>query len=156
MINSSWDICHFLPFNHSLLETRKIRILKKWNKLRYGSWDTESDNFLSFWAIFCSFTPQTTWKIKIKKKCMEISSFYTCLPQMTIIWCMFPEIWSVADIIVYYFGLFFALLPLNSPKNPKKKKKMKKSLWRYHHFTQMYQKLWSYVILFLSYDVWWV
>ena len=30
----------------------------------YGSWDTEWDrqNYLSFWAIFCPFTPQTIWR----------------------------------------------------------------------------------------------
>ena len=32
----------------------------------YGSWDTEwgRQNFLSFWGIFCPFSPLTTWKIK--------------------------------------------------------------------------------------------
>ena len=30
---------------------------------------------------------------------------------MAIIWCMVPEIWSVMDKIVCYFGQFFALLP---------------------------------------------
>ena len=34
------------------------------------SWDMEHDghNFLSFWTIFCPFTPLTTQKIKILKK----------------------------------------------------------------------------------------
>ena len=113
-------------------------------------------NFLSFWAIFCSFTPQTTWKTKIKKKCMEISSFYTCVPQMTIIWCMFPEIWSVADIILYCFGLFFALLPLNSPKNQnlKKKKKWKKAsggIIILHKCTKNYDHM-LYCSLVMMYD----
>ena len=36
----------------------------------HGSWDMKRDrqNFLSFWAIFCHFTPLTAQKIKIKKK----------------------------------------------------------------------------------------
>ena len=36
---------------------------KTHNHMMYGSWDTKWDrqNFLSFWAIFCSFTtPHTT------------------------------------------------------------------------------------------------
>ena len=36
----------------------------------YGSWDMKHDrqNFFSFWTSFCTFTPLTTWKIKILKK----------------------------------------------------------------------------------------
>ena len=58
---------------------------------------------------------------KIEKP-LEILSFYTCQPQMTI-WCMVPEISSVTDIIICHFGLFFALLsppprPPLPPINP--------------------------------------
>ena len=37
---------------------------KNHNNMMYGSWDTEWDrqNYLSFWAIFCPFTPQTIWR----------------------------------------------------------------------------------------------
>ena len=64
------------------------------NHIMYGSWDME--NFMLFWTILCTFPlpPLTTLKIKRLKKWkkqMEIS-FYTCIPQMTIIWCMVPEI----------------------------------------------------------------
>ena len=27
-----------------------------------------TENFMSFWTVFCPFTPLTTWKIKFKKK----------------------------------------------------------------------------------------
>ena len=61
-----------------------------------------------------------------------------------------PEIWHLTDEIVsFHFGL-----PLNSPKNKNFKKIMKKNTWRYHHFTQLYQKSWSYAILFRRYGVW--
>ena len=51
------------------------------NHMIYGSWDMdcEKQNFLSFWIVFCPFTPQTTQKIKILqkwKKLLEIGSFY--------------------------------------------------------------------------------
>ena len=54
------------------------------NHMMYGSWDMECGrhNFLSFWTIFCPYTPLTTPKIKIFnkwKKKLEISSFYTSL-----------------------------------------------------------------------------
>ena len=40
------------------------------NHMMYRSWYTELDrqNILSFWTIFCFFTPLTTQKIKIWKK----------------------------------------------------------------------------------------
>ena len=41
-----------------------------------------------------------------KKKCLEISSVYICVPQMTIIWCMVPEAWSTTDRLFCHFGLF--------------------------------------------------
>ena len=86
------------------------------NHMMYGSWDMERDrqNFLSFWTIFCPFTPLTTWKIKILKKwknCLEMLSFYIHVPQMTIIWCKVPEILKVTEKTFCHFGPFFALLP---------------------------------------------
>ena len=41
-----------------------------YNHMIYGSWDMEWDEqkFLSFWTIFCPFTPATTQKIKILKQ----------------------------------------------------------------------------------------
>ena len=124
----------------NLLTSQKIKILKKWKSTRryyhftlayqmYIIWCTVPEItsmikwfFLLFWAIFCHFTPLTTWKINILKKwktCLEISSFYTCVPKMTIIWCMVHEIWSPTDWIFCHFGLFFVLLPLYHPGKSK-------------------------------------
>ena len=49
----------------------------------YPDMECDKHNFLSFKAIFCSFTPLLTAKIKIWKKCnkdLEKLSFYTCTP----------------------------------------------------------------------------
>ena len=93
---SSWAI--FYSFN--FLTTRKIKILKlkktsgdiiilhicttNENHMMYGSWDMECDRhkFLSFWTVFCPFTPLWTQKIKILKKWkkhLKILSFYKCV-----------------------------------------------------------------------------
>ena len=57
-------------------------------------------------------------------KHLEISLFYTSVPKSMIICYTVPEIWHVTDVIViFHFGLFFALLP---PKN-QTFKKMKKT-----------------------------
>ena len=113
-------------------------------------------NYFSFWAIFCPFTPLTAQKIKILKKWkkhLEISSFYTSVPKIMIICYTVPEIWCMTDVITFHFGPFLALFPANSPKNQNLKKKWKKS-WRYHCFTIVYQKLWSYAMLFVRYGTW--
>ena len=92
---------------------------KNHNHMKYSSWDTELDRILlSFWAIFSPLTVITTQKNENyeKIKSLEILSFYTCVSQM-IIWCMVPEILSTTDKIFCHFGLFFALLPPNNPKN---------------------------------------
>ena len=117
-----------------------------------------TDNFLSFWAIFCCFTQLTNWKITILKnfeKHLEILSFCTSAPK--IICYTVPGIWHMTKgIFIFHFGLFFALLPPNSPKNQnQKKKKKKKNTWWYYHFTHVYQKLQSHDVQFLRYDAWW-
>ena len=91
---------------------------KSHNHIKYSSCDTELDRiFLSFWAI----------------SQLEILSFYTCVPQMMIIWCMVPEILSTTDRTFCHFELFFALLSPNNQEN-QNFEKMKKNSWRYYHF----------------------
>ena len=139
---TSWDMeCdrqNFLPFwaifcPFTPLTTHKIKILQRWkttpadtiilhmctknqNYMMYDSWDMEGDrqNFLSFWAIFCPFTPLITQKIKILKKWknhLEMSTFYIYVSKTMIVWCMLPEIWSATDRTFCHFGPFIALLP---------------------------------------------
>ena len=81
---------------------------KNHGNLMYSSWATgwDGQNFLSFWAIFYPFvrppSPLTTRKIKIwkyEKKPLEIS----CIPKITIIWYMLPEIRSATDRIFLSF-----------------------------------------------------
>ena len=53
--------------------------------MMYASWDMECDrrNFLSFWAIFCPFTPQTNQKMKnkkMKKTPGDIIFLHMCTP----------------------------------------------------------------------------
>ena len=119
---------HFLPFypannpeNQNLEKIKKkLEILFYTcsindNHMMNGSWYMTCDgwHFPLFWPIFCPCAPLRT-QIKIKKekwkKHREISSFHTCIPKMTIILCMLPEIWSAMDKIFCHFWLFFGLL----------------------------------------------
>ena len=67
-------------------------------------WST-IDRILAILGHFCPFTPLTNWKTKILKKWKKPwdISFYTCVQQMTIIWCTAPEIWSTTDRIFCHF-----------------------------------------------------
>ena len=118
----------------------------------------------SFFVILGHFlTLLTTQKIKTLKKwkvCLKILSFYTNVPQMMIIWCMVPEIWSAKDWISCHFGLFFALLPpLNNPEN----KKMAGDIIILHKCTKnknhmIYMNLWCiyiyiYIYIYISYMI---
>ena len=84
------------------------RCTKNQDHMMYASWDMECDghNFV-IQGHFLPFNPLITQKIKFLEKCPGISSFYSCVPKMTIIWCMVPEIWSVTIFFVIICGAFF-------------------------------------------------
>ena len=118
-----WDIfCLFSP-----LKTWKIKILtlKKTpgdiiilhictindNHMMYGSWDMEHNrqNFLSFWTVFCPFTPYGPRKSKFSKKWekhLKILSFY-------------KHKWQSYDVWLLKYGVqwaeFFVILDCSSP-----------------------------------------
>ena len=90
----------------------------------HSSWDIKckGQSVLPFWAIFAlwpSYQPKKSkfWKKKKWKTHLEIWSFYNCVLQMRIIWCMVPEILSTTDIIFCHFRLFFTLLTPYNPEN---------------------------------------
>ena len=152
----SWDIkCKgqsFLSFwaifcPKTLLTIQKIKIFKKQKKtLEILSFYTcvsqmkiilcmipeisnTTDIFLSFWAIFCPFTPLTTNKNSWRYyHFMHEHHKYKFLR------------YGVCQSIFFLIsGYFLPFYPLNSPKN-ENFKKMEENTWRY--FTQLYQKLW--------------
>ena len=58
---------------------------------------------------------------------------------------------SMTDVIVvFHFGLFLPFYHRNSQKNQDLKKSEKKKAWGYHHFTNVYQKLWLDDVQFLK------
>ena len=73
---------------------------------------------------------------------MEISSLYTSVPRIMVICYTVPEIWRMTDVIaVFHLGNSLPFYLLNTPKNENLKKKKEKNAGRYHHFTQLYQKI---------------
>ena len=136
IVYCSWDIrCdgqlfvildHFLPFDlpnnpkyqdcekwkkawgyyHLILVYRKWRSYDVWF-LRYGARQIEFFVILGHVLLFYPTNNSKNQILKKWKNNLEISSFYTCVPQMTIIWCMVPEIWSTTDIIFMSFWTMF-------------------------------------------------
>ena len=125
----------------------------------YGSWDMTCDRctcYFSFWAILVHFTSLTAQKMKMSKKWkkhLEMSSFYTRVPKIMIVCYTAPEIWHVTYVIViFHFGLFFALLTPPAPFPPHLTPKKIKILKNWN-FTHVYQKLWLDDVRFLRYGV---
>ena len=119
--------------------------------MMYGFWDMECNwqNFLSFRAIFCRFTPLITPKIEILKKWKKPSGDTIILHMCTIhdnhmmygSWDMKCDRQN--------FLLFWTVFCLFTPLTTRKIKILQnwKNTWRCHHFTQVYQKSWSYARL---------
>ena len=86
--------------------------------LRYRVWQTEIGNYGSFFALYP--TPLKTQKIRILKKWKKLLeiSFYTRVPNTTIIWGTVPEIWA----------FFWPLYPPNNQET-QNFKTMKKIPW---------------------------
>ena len=142
MIYSSWDIerdeLKLVIIGLFLIHHNFEKIKKKKKKMLEISsfckcvpktiiiWGTvpeirsETDIMFYHFGPYFALPPANNRKIKILKKyknCLEITSFYTCVTQMTIIWCTVPQIWSSKDRIFCHFGPVFALLnPLQTRK----------------------------------------
>ena len=120
----------FCPFTS--LTPQKMKISKKWKKcLEIYSFYTSAPKimiicytvpeiwymtdviFFPFWAIFHPFYPLTAPKMKISQKWKEHLeiSFYTSELKIMIICYTVPDILCVTDVIIFHFGLSFAILP---------------------------------------------
>ena len=64
---------------------------------------------MCFSLLPLSYLRKSKWK-----KYLEILSFYTCVPQMTIIWRIVLEIWSATDrIFCHFWTIFCPFCPIN-------------------------------------------
>ena len=89
----------------------------------------DGQNFLSFWTVFCPFTP-TTQKMKIQHGDIIL---HLCIHHKwhshICMWGIAHEIWSVTKRIFCHF-VTALLLPWKTWKN-QNFEKMKKKSWRY-------------------------
>ena len=93
------------------------------NHMMHGSWDMERDgqNFLSFWAIFCTFISLTTQKIKILKKIKtppgDIINFHMCTINENHMMYGSWDMECVTDKIFFIFDCFLPFYPPHNLKN---------------------------------------
>ena len=130
---------------------------KNHNYMMYGSWDTEWDrqNFLSFWAIFCPFSPLTTQKIKIlklKKTPGDIIILHICTINDN---HMMYGSWDMECNGQNFLSFWTIFCPFTHLTTRKIKiwKNVKNTL-RHYHFTHVYHKWQSYDVWFLRYGAW--
>ena len=69
-----------------------------------------------FFALLPPYHPEEWIFHKNEKKSLEISSFNTSVPKITIICFLVPDIWHVTDVIIFHFGQFLPFCPLNTQK----------------------------------------
>ena len=100
----------------------------------YDSWNIRCNKqtFLSFWDIFCPFTPWQPGKSKfweIKNIPGDIIILHMCTINDNHM-CLVPEIWSTIDKFFVILDHFLPSYPTNNPKNKyfEKMKKKKKHL----------------------------
>ena len=135
-----------------------ILVYYKWRSYDIqSSWNIRCNRqkFLSFWAIFCPFSRLTTWKIeifKLKKTPGDIIILHIFTINDNY---MKYGSWDMERSRQNFFVILDRFLYFYPPNNSKNqnfiKMKKKKKSWRYYHFTQVYQKSWSYALLFLWY-----
>ena len=132
---------HFLPF-YPLNDPENQNFEKKIKKcleilsFYTYTWTINEDHMMYIWFLkykvretkffvilshFLPFQPpdnSENQNFEKMKKHLQILSFYTLAPWMTIIWCMVPELWSATDRIFCHSGLFFLpFYPLMDPEN---------------------------------------
>ena len=99
--------------------------------MMYASWDMEYDRqiFLSFWSIFCPFTPLLTPEIKIWNKCKKTRRYYP-ITHVNNKWRSY-DAWSLRYKAqqTEFFVILGHYLPFDPPNNLKKQsfEKMKKT-----------------------------
>ena len=140
---------------------------KNHDHMKYGFWDTNWDIFFCHFGPFLPFYPSNNLEnqnlTKMKKASGDVI-IYTCVPKITILWCMLPEIWSATDTLLCQFGPGDIILlhmctinepfdPSNNPTNQNFEKNGKNTL-RYYHFTLVCHKWQSHDVWFLTYRAW--
>ena len=120
------------------------------NHIMYGSWDIEHNIqiFCHFGPYFALLPPITTKKSKFwkteKKTTGDIIILHKCIKNHNhMLYCSLDMACNGCNCYFSFWVIFCPFTSLTAWKI-KNLKKWKNS-WRYHHFTIVYQKSWSYI-----------
>ena len=105
--------------------------------------ERNKQNFLSFWTVFCPFTSPKDLENENFEKTRKKPGEIIILHMRTIndnhdIW--FLRYGAPQTKFAVILDCFLPFYPPNNPKNQNFEKN-EKNTWRYHHFTQVKQKL---------------
>ena len=104
-------------------------------------------------GYFLPFYPPNIAKnenLKIIKKPMEISSCCTSVPKIMIMCYTVPVMWCMMDIIIFHFGLFFALSPPLPPPNNSKNENLEKIKKKHLEIPSFYKSLPKIMIIYYT------
>ena len=149
-VKNTW---RYYPFTH---------VYHKWQSynvwfLRYEVYQTEPFCHFGPFFVLLRFTfyppnsPKSEKFKKMKKAPGDITILHKCIKHHDMLYCFCDMVHDRCNCYFSFWAIFCPFTPLTAPKM-KISEKWKKA-WRYHHFTQLYQKSWSYAILFLTYGV---
>ena len=164
------NTCRYYPkLNDMIYSSRDIKILKKmkkmagdiillyihvyrkWRYMIYGSWNIRCDRqkSLTFWYIFCPFSPLTNQNFNIEKTPGDIIILHNCTINDNHL--MYGS-WD-KEHNRYNFLSFWTVFCTFAPYGPRKSKKFLK--WKKHLKTlSIYRHKWqSYDVWFLRYGV---
>ena len=139
-------------------QSLEITILRyrHWTQVYQKSWSyailllrymvRDGCNYFSFWANFCPFTPLTAQNNNNSNKTTWIYDHFTQMYQKSWSYAILFLRYMMHDGYNCYFSFSASFCPFTALaagqvkfQNHEKKNKP----WRYHHFTQVYQKSWS-------------
>ena len=107
--------------------------------------------FLAFYP--CNSSKNENFK-KMKKKPGDIIILHKCTTNHDhILYCSWDMACDTCNCYFSFSAIFCPFTPLTAQKI---KIWNEKSTWRYHHFTHVYQKLWSDDVRFLRYGAGWM
>ena len=123
--------------------------------MMYGSWDMERvmdrivilDHFFPFYP---PNNPKNQNFEKMKYISGDIIILNKCITNDN---HMIYGSWDMKRDWQNFLSFWTVFLPFYPPNKKSKFLKTEKEHWRYHHFTQVYQKSWSYHMLYCSLDM---
>ena len=123
--------------------------------MMYGSWDINwiFGHFVLFFALLPSNKMKNQNFEKLKKTPGDIIILHMSTINENYMICGSWDMECDRQIFFSFWTIFWLFYTPIITQRIKILKNWKKNTWKYHHFTQLYEKSWSHAILFLRYGL---